>query len=121
MRNDEKKALKDRAQKACDQQQLTTVRLCYRAYLFNPQGQMVQEIGPTFSCTITDTKNCPSLKICKIDKCVGSVSGGDTIYLLCDKVSREDIDVIFEEENERQTIWSAKGDFQPSEVHHQVS
>lgn len=80
----------------------------------------MQEIGPTFSCPITDTKNCPSLKICKIDRCVGSIKGQDSVYLLCDKVSRDDIEVIFEEEKGGIVTWTGKGEFQPSDVHHQV-
>ena len=121
MRAEDRKVLKERANKACEQQQpLTTVRLCFRGYLFDQSGQLVQEIGPTFSCSITDTKNCPSLKICKIDKCVGTVKGHDNVFLLCDKVSRDDIEVIFEEEKEGITVWTGKGEFQPSEVHHQV-
>ena len=113
--------LKDKAQKACEQHQpLTTVRLCFRGYLFDQQGKFVQEIGPTFSCPITDTKNCPSLKICKIDRCVGSIKGQDSVYLLCDKVSRDDIEVIFEEEKDGLITWTGKGEFQPSDVHHQV-
>ncbi|KAI6653779.1 hypothetical protein LOD99_3283 [Oopsacas minuta] len=122
LRPEDRKALKDRATKACDQQQpLTTVRLCFRGYLCDQQGQPMHEIGPTFSCPITDTKNCPSLKICKIDKCVGSVKGHDSVYLLCDKVSRDDIEVVFEEEKDGVIVWTGKGEFQPSEVHHQVA
>ena len=53
-----------------------------------------------------------------MDKTAGSVRGGDEVYLLCDKVQKDDIEVRFYEDDENG--WQAFGDFSPTDVHKQV-
>ena len=57
-----------------------------------------------------------------MDKSSGVATGGDEVYLLCDKVQKEDIQVRFFEMNSEGAItWEAYADFGPTDVHRQVS
>nr|3JV5_A Chain A, Nuclear factor NF-kappa-B p100 subunit [Mus musculus]3JV5_B Chain B, Nuclear factor NF-kappa-B p100 subunit [Mus musculus]3JV5_C Chain C, Nuclear factor NF-kappa-B p100 subunit [Mus musculus]3JV5_D Chain D, Nuclear factor NF-kappa-B p100 subunit [Mus musculus] len=60
-----------------------------------------------------------NLKISRMDKTAGSVRGGDEVYLLCDKVQKDDIEVRFYEDDENG--WQAFGDFSPTDVHKQYA
>ncbi|MEQ2218745.1 hypothetical protein XENOCAPTIV_007588 [Xenoophorus captivus] len=53
-----------------------------------------------------------------MDKTCGSVLGGDEIFLLCDKVQKDDIEIRFYEEDD-EGCWEAFGDFSPTDVHKQ--
>lgn len=78
-----------------------------------------------------------------MDRTAGCVSGGEEVYLLCDKVQKgeaawaagqvsrsnkqaligcfpDDIQVRFYEEAESGLTWEALGDFSPTDVHRQV-
>lgn len=60
------------------------------------------------------------LTINELSSCVGRVNGGEKILLFCEKVDKNDVRVLFfEENNEGQRIWEAEGIFQPSNVHRQ--
>ena len=51
------------------------------------------------------------------------MTGNDEVYLLCDKVQKDDIYVRFFEMNPSgsgETIWEAYADFGPTDVHRQV-
>ncbi|OXB63056.1 hypothetical protein ASZ78_014823, partial [Callipepla squamata] len=60
--------------------------------------------------------NTAELRICRVNKNCGSVKGGDEIFLLCDKVQKDDIEVRFVLDN-----WEAKGSFSQADVHRQVA
>ena len=104
---------------------LSTVRLCFQTYLPNEQGHFVNCLKPVYSHAIFDSKAAAAseLKICRIDKQAGSVQGGDEVFLLCDKVQKEDIEVRFYEnpEDEQQTAWEDFGKFSTSDVHRQFA
>lgn len=76
-----------------------------------------------------------------MDRTAGCVSGGEEVYLLCDKVQKgeerpgsrgraglfsatcclaDDIQVRFYEEDDSGLTWEALGDFSPTDVHRQV-
>lgn len=82
-----------------------------------------------------------------MDRTAGCVSGGEEVYLLCDKVQKgegpsapssvfrntgssfspnrcdmfpDDIQVRFYEEDDAGLTWEALGDFSPTDVHRQV-
>ena len=56
-----------------------------------------------------------------MDKSSGCVTGNDEVYLLCDKVQKEDVMVRFFEMNGNgETTWEAFADFGPTDVHRQV-
>ena len=49
-----------------------------------------------------------------------SVAGGKEMLIFCDKVTKDDIQVRFYQEDDGgKTIWESFGDFQPSDVHKQ--
>uniref|UniRef100_A0A671PKX2 Transcription factor p65-like n=1 Tax=Sinocyclocheilus anshuiensis TaxID=1608454 RepID=A0A671PKX2_9TELE len=60
--------------------------------------------------------NTAELKICRVNRSSGSCRGGDEIFLLCDKVQKEDIEVRFFQDS-----WESKGSFSQADVHRQVA
>lgn len=61
------------------------------------------------------------LTITKLSHCSGPVGGGKEVILLCDRVTKDDVQVRFFEERNGHLIWEALGDFQPNDVHKQVA
>ncbi|KFP18612.1 Nuclear factor NF-kappa-B p100 subunit, partial [Egretta garzetta] len=99
---------------------LSIVRLRFTAYLRDSSGNFTLALQPVISDPIHDSKSpgASNLKISRMDKTAGSVRGGDEVYLLCDKVQKDDIEVRFYEDDENG--WQAFGDFSPTDVHKQV-
>ncbi|XP_015746650.2 nuclear factor NF-kappa-B p100 subunit-like [Python bivittatus] len=99
---------------------LSIVRLRFSAYLRDSSGNFTLALKPVISDPIHDSKSpgASNLKISRMDKTAGSVRGGDEVYLLCDKVQKDDIEVRFYEDDENG--WQAFGDFSPTDVHKQV-
>nr|1NFI_B Chain B, NF-KAPPA-B P50 [Homo sapiens]1NFI_D Chain D, NF-KAPPA-B P50 [Homo sapiens] len=62
-----------------------------------------------------------NLKIVRMDRTAGCVTGGEEIYLLCDKVQKDDIQIRFYEEEENGGVWEGFGDFSPTDVHRQFA
>ncbi|XP_070297354.1 proto-oncogene c-Rel-like [Salvelinus sp. IW2-2015] len=60
--------------------------------------------------------NTAELRICRVNRNSGCVKGGDEIFLLCDKVQKDDIEVRFFTPG-----WEAKGSFSQADVHRQVA
>ncbi|XP_038639209.1 nuclear factor NF-kappa-B p100 subunit [Scyliorhinus canicula] len=100
---------------------LSVVRLQFTAYLPDSEGMYTLPLEPIISDPIFDSKapNASNLKIVRMDKTSGCVTGGDEIYLLCDKVQKDDIQVRFYEDDENG--WEAYGDFGPTDVHRQFA
>lgn len=61
------------------------------------------------------------LIITKLSHCSASCVGGKEVILLCDRVTKDDIQVRFFEERNGSIVWEALADLQPSDVHKQVS
>uniref|UniRef100_A0AAR2LXB9 Nuclear factor of kappa light polypeptide gene enhancer in B-cells 2 (p49/p100) n=1 Tax=Pygocentrus nattereri TaxID=42514 RepID=A0AAR2LXB9_PYGNA len=101
---------------------LNIVRLKFTAYLQDSNGGFTRALKPVVSNPIYDSKspNASNLKISRMDKTCGTVMGGDEIFLLCDKVQKDDIDIRFYEEEE-EGGWEAFGDFSPTDVHKQYA
>ncbi|XP_066548949.1 nuclear factor NF-kappa-B p100 subunit [Amia ocellicauda] len=101
---------------------LNVVRLKFTAYVQDSEGGYTRALKPAISNPIYDSKspNASNLKISRMDKTCGSVLGGDEIFLLCDKVQKDDIDIRFYEE-EDDGGWEAFGDFAPTDVHKQYA
>ena len=59
------------------------------------------------------------LTICRLTESAASVAGGKEILLFCDKITKDDIQVRFYEEQDGRLVWEGIGDFQPSDVHKQ--
>uniref|UniRef100_H2YIH9 RHD domain-containing protein n=1 Tax=Ciona savignyi TaxID=51511 RepID=H2YIH9_CIOSA len=103
---------------------LSVVRLMFIAYLPDSNGAFTIMLKPVISDAIFDSKapNAATLKICRMDCNAGSASGGDEVYLLCDKVQKDDIQVVFSEEDmQGNNIWEGYGNFSPTDVHRQFA
>nr|XP_061810635.1 transcription factor p65-like [Nerophis lumbriciformis] len=96
---------------------LNSVRLCFQASIKLPTGELFP-LEPMVSQPIFDNRapNTAELKICRVNRNSGSCKGGDEIFLLCDKVQKEDIEVRFFHDN-----WEGKGTFSQADVHRQVA
>ncbi|XP_078366707.1 nuclear factor NF-kappa-B p105 subunit-like [Oculina patagonica] len=104
---------------------LNAVRLCFQAYLPDDSGCFTKALPPCVSNPVYDSKApCASnLKICRMDRNSGCATGGDEVYLLCDKVQKDDIEVVFYETNVEtaKKTWEGQGVFAPTDVHRQVA
>ncbi|CAN9509703.1 unnamed protein product [Ophioblennius macclurei] len=96
---------------------LNSVRLCFQASITLPTGELFS-LEPVVSKPIFDNRapNTAELKICRVNRNSGSCKGGDEIFLLCDKVQKEDIEVRFFQDS-----WEGKGTFSQADVHRQVA
>ncbi|XP_043111842.1 proto-oncogene c-Rel [Puntigrus tetrazona] len=97
---------------------LNVVRLCFQVFLQDETGMYNTALPPIISNPIYDNRapNTAELRICRVNKNSGSVKGGDEIFLLCDKVQKDDIEVRFFTQT-----WEAKGSFSQADVHRQVA
>lgn len=102
---------------------LSVVRLMFTAFLPDSDGGFSRRLEPVVSDPIYDSKapNASNLKIVRMDRTAGCVTGGEEVYLLCDKVQKDDIQVRFYEEDENGLTWEALGDFSPTDVHRQFA
>ncbi|XP_054647372.1 nuclear factor NF-kappa-B p105 subunit [Dunckerocampus dactyliophorus] len=102
---------------------LSVVRLMFTAFLPDSDGAFTRRLDPVVSEAIYDSKapNASNLKIVRMDRTAGCVSGGEEVYLLCDKVQKDDIQVRFYEEDDSGLTWEALGDFSPTDVHRQFA
>ncbi|XP_034412452.1 transcription factor p65 isoform X1 [Cyclopterus lumpus] len=96
---------------------LNSVRLCFQAFITLASGDLIP-LEPVVSQPIYDNRapNTAELKICRVNRNSGSCKGGDEIFLLCDKVQKEDIEVRFFQDS-----WEGKGTFSQADVHRQVA
>ncbi|MCJ8730508.1 hypothetical protein PDJAM_G00185270 [Pangasius djambal] len=97
---------------------LNVVRLCFQVFLQDETGCYSIPLPPVISNPIYDNRapNTAELRICRVNKNSGSVKGGDEIFLLCDKVQKDDIEVRFFTQT-----WEARGSFSQADVHRQVA
>nr|XP_056711803.1 nuclear factor NF-kappa-B p105 subunit [Euleptes europaea] len=102
---------------------LSVVRLMFTAFLPDSTGSFTRTLHPVLSDPIYDSKapNASNLKIVRMDRTAGCVTGGEEIYLLCDKVQKDDIQIRFYEEDENGGVWEGFGDFSPTDVHRQFA
>ncbi|XP_066840618.1 LOW QUALITY PROTEIN: transcription factor RelB [Anser cygnoides] len=96
---------------------MNVVRICFQASYQDGAGR-TRLLSPVLSEPIFDKKstNTSELRICRMNKESGPCTGGEELYLLCDKVQKEDIAVVF-----RKETWEARADFSQADVHRQVA
>ncbi|XP_070620802.1 transcription factor RelB [Erythrolamprus reginae] len=96
---------------------MNVVRICFQASYQDSMGKRWQ-LNPVLSEPIFDKKstNTSELKIYRMNKEHGSCIGGEEFYLLCDKVQKEDISVVF-----RKDAWEGRADFSQADVHRQIA
>ncbi|XP_043215020.1 transcription factor p65-like isoform X2 [Amphibalanus amphitrite] len=101
---------------------LNAVRLCFQVFVEgHKRDQYVVPLKPVISDAIYDKKSMCDLVIYKMSDCSASVAGGKDIILLCDKVTKDDIEVRFFEVRDNRLHWEAFGEFLPADVHKQVA
>jgi Rel/ankyrin family protein len=99
---------------------LNCVRLAFQVFLEgNEKGAFTFALKPVVSDPIFDKKAKCDLTICRLTETSGPVAGGKEILLFCDKITKDDIQVRFFEEQNGHLVWEGFGDFQPSDVHKQ--
>ncbi|KAM9804061.1 putative transcription factor p65 homolog [Neosynchiropus ocellatus] len=98
---------------------LNVVRLCIQVVLQDESGLFSHTLNPIVSNPIYDNRapNTAELRICRVNRNSGCVKGEDEIFLLCDKVQKDDIEVRFFSPDG----WEAKGSFSQADVHRQVA
>ncbi|XP_018414489.1 PREDICTED: nuclear factor NF-kappa-B p105 subunit [Nanorana parkeri] len=119
----EKEIIRQAAYQQSKDIDLSVVRLMFTAFLPDSNGSFTRRLEPVVSVPIFDSKapNASNLKIVRMDRTSGCVTGAEEIYLLCDKVQKDDIQIRFYEEDENGHIWEGYGDFSPTDVHRQFA
>lgn len=100
---------------------LTTVRLCFQAFLPDQNGKFCRIVKPIVSNCIYDKKAVSELVICRISKQAGSVHGGDQVFIFTEKIQKDNITVRFFEQSEDGLVWEAFADFGQGDVHRQFA
>ncbi|NXN79327.1 NFKB1 factor, partial [Bombycilla garrulus] len=119
----EREIIRQAAIQQTKEMDLSVVRLMFTAFLPDSNGSFTRKLDPVVSDAIYDSKapNASNLKIVRMDRTAGCVTGGEEIYLLCDKVQKDDIQIRFYEEDENGGMWEGFGDFSPTDVHRQFA
>ncbi|KAI1893235.1 hypothetical protein AGOR_G00121610 [Albula goreensis] len=96
---------------------MNVVRLCFQCELEIDNEDRVQ-LSPVVSNAIYDKKatTTSELKINRLNVVRGPCTGKTEIYLLCDKVQKDDIEIIFSSGQ-----WEAKAEFAQTDVHRQIA
>lgn len=103
--------------KGIEDMDMNAVRLCFQCELEWDDGR-TDSLNPVVSKPIYDKKatTTSQLKICLLNQYKGSCLGKTEIYMLCDKVQKDDIEIIF-----RRGTWKANGEFAQTDVHRQIA
>ncbi|XP_066518617.1 transcription factor RelB isoform X2 [Hoplias malabaricus] len=96
---------------------MNVVRLCFQCELEREDGDRIH-LSPVVSTPIYDKKatTTAELKINRLNVVRGPCTGKTEIYMLCDKVQKDDIEIIFSLED-----WEAKAEFAQTDVHRQIA
>lgn len=102
---------------------LNSVRLCFQVFLEGEKkGKFTVPLPPVVSEPVYDKKTASDLVIVKLSHCVSAADGDrPEIIMLCEKITKEDIQIRFYEERDGMLIWEDFGEFQPAQVHKQVA
>uniref|UniRef100_A0A3B4Y8L6 RELB proto-oncogene, NF-kB subunit n=1 Tax=Seriola lalandi dorsalis TaxID=1841481 RepID=A0A3B4Y8L6_SERLL len=96
---------------------MNAVRLCFQCELEWEDGRK-DSLSPVVSSTIYDKKatTTSQLKITCLNQYKGPCTGKTEIYMLCDKVQKDDIEIRFSRGS-----WKANGEFAQTDVHRQIA
>ncbi|KAL4240500.1 Nuclear factor NF-kappa-B p105 subunit [Mactra antiquata] len=122
--DEEKKRARQEAQNQAKGMQLNVVRLCFQCYLVDNDQNIQHALSSVVSDPIYDSKapGANALKICRMDKYSGCCTGNDEVFLLCEKVQKDDIQVRFLElDQDGSPVWQGFGQFGPFDVHRQFA
>lgn len=102
---------------------LQSVRLCFQVLMLSGENERIRTpLGYAISNPIMDKRSNALPKITEVSSSMSSVMGDERIILLCDKVKREDISIVFYEESGGDIIWREEINYQNQSalrVHHQ--
>ncbi|XP_077578217.1 transcription factor RelB isoform X2 [Stigmatopora nigra] len=103
--------------KGIEDMDMNAVRLCFQCQLEWKDGTL-ENLSPVVSNPIYDKKatTTSQLKISQLNQYKGSCAGKTEIYMLCDKVQKDDIEIVF-----RRGSWKANGEFAQTDVHRQIA
>ncbi|XP_026196403.1 putative transcription factor p65 homolog isoform X2 [Anabas testudineus] len=103
--------------KGIEDMDMNAVRLCFQCELEWEDGRK-DSLGPVVSSPIYDKKatTTSQLKITCLNLYRGPCTGKTEIYMLCDKVQKDDIEILF-----RKGSWKANGEFAQTDVHRQIA
>ncbi|KAK3560674.1 hypothetical protein QTP86_014524 [Hemibagrus guttatus] len=98
---------------------MNVVRLCFQCDLEREDGERIP-LYPVVSNPIYDKKatTTAELKINRLNIVQGPCTGKTEIYMLCDKVQKDDIEIIFSSSSGN---WEAKAEFAQTDVHRQIA
>ncbi|KAK5868682.1 hypothetical protein PBY51_009675 [Eleginops maclovinus] len=103
--------------KGIEDMDMNVVRLCFQCeFEWDDGGKDC--LSPVLSNPIYDKKatTTSQLKMGRFNQYRGSCIGKTEIYMLCDKVQKDDIEIIF-----RRGSWKACGEFAQTDVHRQIA
>lgn len=103
--------------KGIEDMDMNAVRLCFQCEIEWDDSRK-DSLNPVVSNPIYDKKatTTSQLRISCLNQYRGSCTGKTEIYMLCDKVQKDDIEIIF-----RRGSWKASGEFAQTDVHRQIA
>ncbi|XP_043114081.1 transcription factor RelB isoform X2 [Puntigrus tetrazona] len=103
--------------KSIEDMDMNVVRLCFQCELERKDGDRIL-LAPVVSNPVYDKKatTTAELKINRLNVIRGPCTGKTEIYMLCDKVQKDDIEIIFSKDD-----WEAKAEFAQTDVHRQIA
>ncbi|XP_061734131.1 transcription factor RelB isoform X2 [Nerophis ophidion] len=103
--------------KGIEDMDMNAVRLCFQSELEWEDGR-TDSLSPVVSNPVYDKKatTTSQLKISQLNQYRGPCTGKTEIYMLCDKVQKDDIEIIF-----RRGSWKANAEFAQTDVHRQIA
>ncbi|KAM6972889.1 transcription factor RelB [Aplochiton taeniatus] len=103
--------------KSIEDMDMNAVRLCFQCELEWEDGRK-DSLNPVLSNPVYDKKatTTSELKINRLNVVKGPCTGKTEIYMLCDKVQKDDIDIVF-----KRGSWEAKAEFAQTDVHRQIA
>ncbi|XP_050347280.1 embryonic polarity protein dorsal isoform X2 [Nymphalis io] len=99
---------------------LNAVRLCFQVFIHDERsGKIRLSLPPVVSDVIYDKKAMSDLVIMRLSQCSDFHKGGTELILLCEKVTREDIAVVFFQKEGEHVVWEESANIVL--VHRQVA
>ncbi|KAK8737493.1 hypothetical protein OTU49_004522, partial [Cherax quadricarinatus] len=119
------KRMDDEAEEEAKSMDLNKVVLRFQAFQYDKSIESYRPITlPVDSEVVFNLKNATTgeLKIVRMSACSAPCTGGTEIWLLVEKVRRNNVQIKFFEldQNDRE-IWTAYGEFTDADVHHQYA
>ena len=123
---DHKEIILEQERHSSPTQNLSAVKLSLIVYIYESGRDEYVELSRLITHSIYDSQSVQSSspRICKINVSKGCPEGGDEVLILCEKIQKSDIEVIFSEEKEgmdSKTGWYQNVEITANDVHHQYA